>query len=260
MIDMAQNEAPNAEQPNGRRSPDNHRLATAVRLLADHTESLDAELRDFKEETAKRFDKVDERFDRVDARIDKVWGELSNPRGERLEDLVRVGLDLELDEYCWTHGIPVASEGLELKWRDRMLREPGLGMRAWHRVRKELGIADPNSSLRECDFLLSWEIVARGRTHRILFVGEVGTDVNKSRQQKLERHCADLERVCAQATPGGPTAFVPILAGLPHRLLVKPADLVNLQIAESDFDNNALGAGAYANLPAVLDRLLERKD
>lgn len=246
--------------------PDNRRLATAILLLTDQTESLDTEVREFRAETAQRFDKIDQRFDRLETRMDawfeKVWGELNNPRGERLEDLVRSGLNVALDIYGQTRNLRMANLGLTLIWSDRMLRE----LRAtewsakWHRVREGLGIKNPDSSLLRCDFLFGWTIVDRGRTHRILFVGEVSTDPKLKRQEKLASHCADLERACARKAPDGPTAFVPILAGLPHRVHVQPANLVDVQIEETDFDENMLAAGVFADLPDVLDRLLARQE
>lgn len=184
MLDMAQNEAPNAEQPNGRR-PIDANVVDAVKMVVDVAKQLVHGQADLRKD-------MNARFDRVEKRIDRVEGHTGQIVGDRYEDRVRDQMDDMINKACGERAL-IRPQSIALVWTDR----PGVPDGAvWSEIRRELGLASNFTPLRDCDFIyrLDWpeDDSQEVRIPPLLLVGEITIQVDHGILKKVVGHQQEL--------------------------------------------------------------------
>ncbi len=196
-----------------------------------------------------RFDGIDARLDRMERKQDKMWGEIGNQRGEVFERLAINALGRWLDHYCWEREWPEPE--FEVLWSDRNDTTPNADRR-WRSVAQDLGIPVRNPALRQCDILLraTWPQPPHSSMHTVLLItGEVSTQLNQRRQEKVVRQYAAL------AEAGH--AVLPVLVGLRHRTFVSIPHLMDVHLTEEEL-TDLRDLPPPDDLYTLLDRLLDR--
>ena len=189
------------------------------------------------------------RLDRMERKQDKMWGEIGNQRGEVFERLAINALGRWLDHYCWEREWPEPE--FEVLWSERNDTTPNADRR-WRSVAQDLGIPVRNPALRQCDILLraTWPQPPHSSMHTVLLItGEVSTQLNQRRQEKVVRQYAAL------AEAG--YAVLPVLVGLRHRTFVSIPHLMDVHLTEEEL-TDLRDLPPPNDLYTLLDRLLDR--
>ena len=195
-----------------------------------------------------RFDAVDARLDRMDRRQDKMWGEIGNQRGEVFERTTINVLMRWLDQYCWERKRPMPE--FEILWSDRNTAPHA--ERTWRQCARDLGIPAWNPALRQCDILLraTWPQQPSSPLRTVLLItGEVSTQLNQRRQEKVVRQYEALSKAGH--------AVLPVLVGLRHRTFVSMPNLMDVHLTEEEL-TDLRELSPPDDLYTLLDRLLER--
>ena len=210
---------------------------------------LSQELDTFQKEVETHFDGIGGWLDRMDRKQDKMWREIENHRGEVFERLAINTLVHWLDCYCWERAR--SEPEFEVLWSDRNDTAP-TAHRRWRLVAQALGIPVWNPTLRQCNILLraTWPPLPGSPMRSVLLItGEVGTQLNQRRQEKVVRQY--------EALSEAGHAVLPVLIGLRHRTFVSIPNLMDVHLTKEELAD-LRDLTPPDDLYTLLDRLLDR--
>ena len=180
--------------------------------------------------------------------MEYLKGEVSDQRGRRFESASFRATRRWLRDYSNASGIRCPA--MKLLWSDRMFEQSSRSDEL-DGVLERLGI-NGGHRLAVTDLLIAatWPGDGKREPRALIIVGEVSTNMNRQRQQKV----AD----CCRALVAAGHTVLPMHFGLANRVLVDAPHLVRVQIKDDDLRNRESITAALAHPPPALQDILHR--